>query len=653
MALQIGLPGQGGISKLTIGIDLGTTNSLVATVKDNTPIVLADPQGRALVPSVVSYADGAVLVGHDAQDVAISRPHDTIISVKRLMGRSSTDPEVQATAAGHTLSTGEGGIIRIHTDGREITPVEVSAEILRKLKSQAEKVLKRRVTNVVITVPAYFDDAQRQATRDAGRLAGLEVMRLLNEPTAAALAYGLDQANQGTYAVYDLGGGTFDISILKLEGGVFEVLSTGGNTHLGGDDLDDAVAQVLLAEAGYPTGDAPSTSADAETSGSPLDASIRRMARKVARKAKEDLTGASETTIELPRFGASDTQPLPPYSRTLTRAELETLTRPIIERTGPACQAALVDANLKPGQLDGVVLVGGSTRMPLVQQYVAEVFGREPFTGVDPDQVVALGAAIQAALLAGWQKDVLLLDVNPLSLGLETMGGIVEKLIHRNSTIPASAQQVFTTFADGQTAMDIHVLQGERELAKDCRSLARFTLRGIPPLPAGVARIAVTFQIDTDGILRVSAREERTGVEQRIEVRPSYGLSDGEVERMLKEALENAQADVSERLLLDARIESERILNALETALEADGERLLSSEERKTIEEVAQGLRESMAGTDHHAMRDGIERLDRASLTFAQRRMEQGLVQALAGQNLESLEEELKDAPTGKHHPHH
>lgn len=291
--------------------------------------------------------------------------------------------------------------------------------------------------------------------------------------------------------------------------------------------------------------------------------------------------------------------------------------------------------------------------MPLVQQYVAEVFGREPFTGVDPDQVVALGAAIQAALLAGWQKDVLLLDVNPLSLGLETMGGIVEKLIHRNSTIPASAQQVFTTFADGQTAMDIHVLQGERELAKDCRSLARFTLRGIPPLPAGVARIAVTFQIDTDGILRVSAREERTGVEQRIEVRPSYGLSDGEVERMLKEALENAQADVSERLLLDARIESERILNALETALEADGERLLSSEERKAIEEVAQGLRESMAGTDHHAMRDGIERLDRASLTFAQRRMEQGLVQALAGQNLESLEEELKDAPTGKHHPHH
>lgn len=635
MALQIGLPGQGGISKLTLGIDLGTTNSLVATVKDNAPVVLLDPNGRALLPSVVSYSPDSVLVGDEAVEVSLERPSDTISSVKRLMGRSADDPEVQSTAAGHALTSADGGMIRIGLGGREVTPVEVSAEILRRLKARAEKALKRRVSFAVITVPAYFDDAQRQATRDAGKLAGLEVMRLLNEPTAAALAYGLDAQKEGVFAVYDLGGGTFDISILKLEAGVFEVLSTGGNTHLGGDDLDDAVAGVLLAEAGY-------------TAAQPLNHQLLRRARTVARAAKEALTDAEAVTVTLPSAAGSGD-----WQRTFTREELETITRPIIERTGPACLNALKDANLKTGQVDGVVLVGGSTRQPLVRQFVERLFGKKPYTGVDPDQVVALGAAIQAALLVGWQKDVLLLDVNPLSLGLETMGGIVEKLILRNSTIPASAQQVFTTFADGQTAMDIHVVQGERELAKDNRSLARFRLRGIPPLPAGVARVAVTFRIDTDGILRVSAKEERTGVEQEIEVRPSYGLSDGEVERMLKEALQNAQTDVSERLLVDARIESERILNALETALALDGERLLSETERQQILGVADALRESARGDDQHLIRDNIEKLDRASVTFAQRRMEVGIQKALSGQSLEVLAEELKDVPTTKHHSHH
>lgn len=633
MALQIGLPGQGGMTKTTLGIDLGTTNSLVATVRDGEPRILLDEQKRALVPSVVSYVDGQVRVGYEAVENALTHPRETFFSIKRLMGRSSRDPEVQATTAGLQVVGEQAGMIRLAADGREVTPVEVSAEILRRLKGIAEKNLKRRMSQVVITVPAYFDDAQRQATRDAGRLAGLEVMRLLNEPTAAALAYGLDQNRTGIFAVYDLGGGTFDITLLKLEAGVFEVLSTGGNTHLGGDDLDEVVAEVLLREAGHGL--------------EQLSPGLRRLARQVARAGKEALTEQAEVELSLPAASGE------PWSRRLTREELEQLTRPIVERTGQACRQALRDAQLQPGQVDGVVLVGGSTRMPLVRRYVEELFGKAPYTGVDPDQVVALGAAIQAALLVGWKKDVLLLDVNPLSLGLETMGGIVEKLIHRNSTVPASATQVFTTFADGQTAMDIHVVQGERELARDNRSLARFTLRGIPPLPAGVARVAVTFRIDTDGLLRVQAKEERTGVEQQIEVRPSYGLSDAEVEQMLREALAHAQADVDQRMLIDARVEAERILAAFALALAEDGDALLSEAERTPMQAVAAELKGLLEGTDHHAIRTGIERLDRASLPLAQRRMERGIQKALSGQALTDIEEALKDAPTGAHHHLH
>jgi molecular chaperone HscA len=577
---------------------------------------------------VVAYTPDAVLVGQDAVDVALERPAETLTSIKRLMGRSAGDPEVQATARGHRVFDGEGGMIRIQVGDREVTPVEVSAEILRRLKTQAEKVLRRRVQQAVITVPAYFDDAQRQATRDAGKLAGLEVLRLLNEPTAAALAYGLDQNHTGTYAVYDLGGGTFDISILKLSDGVFEVLSTGGNTHLGGDDLDDAVAASLRARVGF---------AD-ETQ---LDARQIRLFRQLARQAKETLSDALEVTLEIPDPSGS-LQPV-----TLSRDTLEAITRPIVEKTGPACINALRDAGLSAAQVDGVVLVGGSTRMPLVRQFVAGLFGREPFTGVDPDQVVALGAAIQAALLTGWKKDVLLLDVIPLSLGLETMGGIVEKLVLRNSTVPASARQVFTTFADGQTAMDIHVVQGERELVSDNRSLARFRLSGIPPLPAGVARVEVTFSVDSDGILRVSAREERTGIEQRIEVKPSYGLTDQDIERMLKEALEHAQEDVEERLLRDARVEADRILAAAEKALSEDGERLLVPLERQVIQGAISQLKTAAAETDHREIRECIEQLDRVSASFAQRRMEVGIQRALSGVQVDVLADELKDIPAG------
>jgi len=623
MALQIGLPGQGGMSKTTIGIDLGTTNSLVATVRNSTPMVLSDDNGNQMIPSVVAYINDPPLVGVDAIKVAVNHPTDTIFSIKRLMGRAATDPEVQSTARGYHVVDSDGGMLRLELGSRTISPVEMSADILRALKARAEKVLKHRVLNAVITVPAYFDDAQRQATKDAGRLAGLEVMRLVNEPTAAALAYGLEKNREGTYAVYDLGGGTFDISILKLEDGVFEVLSTGGNTHLGGDDLDATIARVILEEAGY------------ESDGERLPQALLIMARATARQAKEALSDADSVTVE---FHQSDGGL---YERHISREELEEWTLPIIERTGPACEMALRDAHLDRGQLDGVILVGGSTRMPLVRRYVKALFGSEPYTGVNPDEVVALGASIQAALLAGWKKDVLLLDVIPLSLGVETMGGIVEKLIHRNSTIPASATQEFTTFADSQTGMDIHVVQGEREMVKDCRSLGRFRLTGIPPLPAGVARVSVTFSVDSDGILRVSAKEERTGVEQSIEVKPAYGLSDSEVERMLREALENAQLDIGERLLRDARVEADRIVSATELALEADANQLLSIEERAQIERQIAALKAASPLDDHNTIQQEIEALDKATMVFAQRRMEQGIRKALTGMNVDEIAEKL------------
>jgi molecular chaperone HscA len=597
-----------------VGIDLGTTNSLVALVLGDPetgagkPRALAIDEGSALLPSVVSYAQsGPPVVGRAARRLAAEAPRDTIVSVKRFMGKTSADPETRRLSP-YRFVEGESGTVRFEVRGRPVTPVEVSAEILRTLKHRAEDQLRLEVRQAVITVPAYFDDAQRQATKEAGRLAGLEVLRLLNEPTSAALAYGLDKRSQGTFAVYDLGGGTFDISILKLVEGVFEVKAVGGDSALGGDDFDRAVAEQLLAEMGRPR-----------------NPRLVRQAIDAAKAAKESLTLAGRAEVEIDG-----------WKRMLTRDEMERVIRPLIERTGPASRRALKDAGVPEGKgLDGVILVGGSTRVPAVRAYVRELFGMEPLADIDPDEVVALGAAVQADLLTAEtpQHDVLLLDVAPLSLGLETMGGLVEKLIQRNTTIPTSATQEFTTFADGQTGMDIHVLQGERELVADNRSLARFRLSGIPPLPAGLARVAVTFQVDADGILSVTAREQLTGVSQSITVKPSAGLTDEEIERMLLASIEHAEEDVQARLLIDARVEGQRILKAAEQQIENNGD-LLAPEERQAIEAAMQALRETSAGKDHRAVQDGIQRLDQVSAEFAKRVMDRGIERALKGHSV-------------------
>jgi molecular chaperone HscA len=595
-----------------VGIDLGTTNSLVAIVLgDGKPQALAVDEGSNLLPSVVHYAErggpGSVVVGRGARRLAADFPRDTIVSVKRFMGRSSADPETRRLSP-YRFAEGESGVVRfLVNSGRMVNPVEVSAEILRALRSRAEERLGIPVKQAVITVPAYFDDAQRQATKEAGRLAGLEVLRLLNEPTAAALAYGLDKRSQGTFAVYDLGGGTFDISILKLVEGVFEVKAVGGDSALGGDDFDRALAEILLA-------------AEERTP--------RRVREAIdaAKAAKEALTNAESVEV---------------WGRKITRAQLEETIRPLIEKTGPASRRALRDAGVPDGKgLDGVILVGGSTRVPAVREYVKQLFGMEPLADIDPDEVVALGAAVQADLLTSEspQHDVLLLDVTPLSLGLETMGGLVEKLLLRNTTIPTSATQEFTTFADGQTGMDIHVVQGERELVADCRSLAKFTLSGIPPLPAGLARVAVTFQVDADGILSVTAREQLTGVSQTITVKPSHGLSDEEIERMLLSSIEHAEEDVQARLLIDNRVEAQRILKAAEKQLESNGD-LLSAEERGQIEAQMQALRAAAAGSDHHAIKDQIDRLDHVSADFAKRLMDRGIERALKGHSVAEFDQ--------------
>ena len=609
-----------------IGIDLGTTNSLVAWVDDrNRPQVLPVDEGRPLLPSAVHYGpDGAVEVGASARRRAPERPVDTILSVKRFMGRGPGDlrPEDRGI---YRFDEG-GAVVRLRVDGdrKAVSPVEVSAEILKVLKRQAAAALGGPPAGCVITVPAYFDDAQRQATRDAGRLAGLEVLRLLNEPTAAAIAYGLDKRVEGTFAVYDLGGGTFDVSILRLERGVFEVLATGGDTHLGGDDLDRAVAARLLDGGLVPACSTPSPA-------------MLRGAVAAAQRIREALSAQEEVEadVELPEGFRLRAR--------LTRSELEALIQPVVERTAGPCRAALQDARLEA--VDGVVLVGGTTRTPLVRRHVRALFGIEPLTDLDPDTVVALGAAVQAdALERGGREDVLLLDVIPLSLGVEMMGGVVDKIIMRNSTIPASATQQFTTYADGQTGMVIHVCQGERELAHDCRSLARFTLKGIPPMPSGIARVEISYAVDADGILSVSAREATTGIEQKIQVKATYGLSEEEVEKMLIESIEHAESDVEARFLLEWRVEGERLAQNLEASFALDGE-LLSAAERRAIDERVAGLRAAIAGDDYLAIKAWIESVDGATKEFAERRMNKHIALAMRGQRVDAFSAELVEPP--------